>query len=109
MRNQHYQPFATIARRTSSALFAALIAFFVFQTAHAQVPTGAISGTVKDASGAVVAGANVTATNRDTGLNRSVQTGPDGHFKLNAVPAGNYDAKTDMPGFTPQFQQNLKL
>ena len=53
----------------------------------------AISDTVRDASGAVVPGATVTANNRETVLERSVQSGPDGHYQLSGLPIGIYDVK----------------
>lgn len=83
--------------------------FLVFQPAHAQVANGTISGTVKDSSGAVVAGATVTATNRERGIVRTMQTGPDGYYKFTAVPVGLYDVKADMTGFQSQTQENLNL
>src|SRR4051812_30307614 len=46
--------------------------------AGAQVTTGMILGTVTDSSGAVIAGANVTSKNLDTGFSRSVVTDASG-------------------------------
>ena len=88
-----------------------LFATFLFGTSlvFAQVPTGTISGTVRDASGAVVAGAAVTATNREMALVRTVHSAPDGHFQLNSLPVGVYDLKSEMQGFQSQVQQSLNL
>src|ERR1700735_5053510 len=53
--------------------------------------TGAITGTIQDPSGAVVANAEVRITNQDTGvLERSVTSGPDGSFTAPLLPAGEY-------------------
>ena len=49
---------------------------------------GAILGVVTDATGAVVAGAVVTATNLDTGLKRSAASDSAGDFELLALPIG---------------------
>src|SRR5205814_6167657 len=46
----------------------------------AQVDTGAISGTVKDASGGVIPGAKVTIINEDTGLSISTTSGSAGEY-----------------------------
>ncbi|PYR13295.1 MAG: hypothetical protein DMF99_01725 [Acidobacteria bacterium] len=67
----------------------------------AQVPTGAIAGTVTDQVGAVLPKAAVSVTNRDTGAARSVQTGPDGSFSVPTLPAGPYDVLIEAPGFQP--------
>ena len=67
----------------------------------AQVPNGAIAGTVTDQVGAVLPKAAVSVTNRDTGAVRSVQTGPDGSFSVPTLPAGPYDVLIEAPGFQP--------
>lgn len=77
--------------------------------ALAQVSTGNISGTVRDASGAVLAGATITATNRETALARVVRSGPDGHFQLNSLPVGSYDLRSEAAGFQTRVQQGLNL
>ena len=77
--------------------------------ALAQVATGTISGTVRDSSGAVVAAATVTATNRDTGLVRTVTSGPDGHYQLSSLPVGIYDLRAEAVGFQTRVQQGLNL
>src|ERR1035437_2219722 len=79
-----------------------LFEFFVFQTARAQVLSGAISGTVSDSSGAVLAGATVTVTNRETSVTRSMQTGTDGHYHFSSLGVGFYDVKSEAPGFQSQ-------
>ena len=52
--------------RVSAAAAAMIAAMFIASPARAQVPTGTILGTVKDAQGAVVPGASVTATEMET-------------------------------------------
>jgi hypothetical protein len=62
--------------------------------------TGAITGTVVDPSGAVVANAEVQITNQDTGvLERTVQTGPDGAFTAPLLPVGTYSLGIHAAGF----------
>ena len=57
----------------------------------AQTPTsGAITGTVKDPSGAVVVGAKVTATLTATGGTRQVETDVHGAFRIPLLPPGRY-------------------
>jgi uncharacterized surface anchored protein len=53
--------------------------------------TGAITGTVLDPSGAVVAGAEVSIVNQDTGaLTRTIKTDANGSFTATLLPVGNY-------------------
>jgi len=64
--------------------------------------TGAITGTVQDPSGAVVANADVRITNQETGvLERALKTGPDGVFTAPLLPVGTYNVSVQAPGFTP--------
>ena len=82
-----------------------LIAIPVF----AQLPTGTILGTVKDSTGAVVAGASVTVKNRDTGFSRTTTTGGDGSYRFSALPVGNYEEDVTNQGFSPERRTGLTL
>ncbi len=63
--------------------------------------TGAITGTVQDPSGAVVANADVSITNQETNvLERSVKTGPDGTFTAPLLPVGTYKVAIHAAGFS---------
>lgn len=62
--------------------------------------TGAITGTVQDPSGAVVANADVHITNQETGvLERSLKTDADGAFMAPLLPVGTYNVSVQAPGF----------
>jgi hypothetical protein len=62
--------------------------------------TGAITGTVQDPSGAVVANAEVQVTNQDTNvLERTVTTGADGIFIAPLLPVGTYAVSIHSTGF----------
>ena len=62
---------------------------------------GSISGTVKDASGAVVPGANVSATNAGTGLRQAVTTDERGGYSFPSLPIGTYSLDFTGLGFKP--------
>ena len=75
----------------------------------AQLPTATILGTVKDTSGGLVPGANVTARNRDTGQNRTVPTEEDGSYRLSALPIGTYEVRVEHQGFQSAVRTGLEL
>lgn len=58
-----------------------------------------INGTVTDASGAVVSGAKITATQTATGSQRSTQSSSAGLYSFAALPAGAYDVAVEATGF----------
>src|SRR5688572_14393347 len=75
---------------------------FVFLLAGisvAQTSTSQISGTVRDASGAVVPGASVTLTNDATGVAQKQQTTEAGLYAFPAIPVGAYSLKVEVNGF----------
>jgi hypothetical protein len=61
--------------------------------------TGGLQGTVKDPSGAFVAGARVTIRNEETGSSQTAVTDSSGTYHLYNVPAGNSALFVDAPGF----------
>jgi hypothetical protein len=68
-------------------------------TALAQVPTGIISGTVTDESGAVVPNATVTITNKATGAARSLTANAEGIFSASSLQPGDYEVRAELEGF----------
>src|SRR5215813_15422760 len=74
-----------------------------------QLGTGAISGTVMDAAGSVIAGATVTVTNIDTGLVRNAQTTETGHFTVPVLPTGRYKVRVEAQGFSALEQENVTV
>ena len=77
--------------------------FFVFTGArvHAQGgPTGALTGSVQDSTGAIVAGAEVKVVNTATRATvRSDTTNSSGVFTVTLLPAGAYTVQVNSPGF----------
>lgn len=65
----------------------------------AQSIFGTITGTVTDATGAVVPKATITLTNKTSGDVRKSTSNSDGYFSFSSVPAGQYDLLTAAPGF----------
>src|SRR5580704_18390354 len=61
--------------------------------------TGSISGVVHDSTGAVVGGARVVIENAQTNFHQEVVSGPDGSYRLLALPAGVYKLTVTAAGF----------
>ncbi len=78
-----------------------LLAFLALSaTLSAQVGTeGVILGVIRDASGAVVTGAEVTVTNLETNLTEKTTTDSQGNFEIRALPRGTYSASASFTGF----------
>lgn len=69
--------------------------------------TASISGTVKDASGASVAGAMVTATDTGTGISQTRTTNAQGFYSFQELPLGSYVVTVSQKGFKEYQQTNL--
>src|ERR1700677_30718 len=67
---------------------------------HAQSATGTITGTVTDASGAVVPAATVTIENPVSGLSRTAKTDGAGHYQFTNLPFNPYHLSVNAPGFS---------
>src|SRR5271169_4964904 len=61
--------------------------------------TGTVAGTVTDPSGAAVAAAAVTLTDKATNIPRTASTNENGRYILVDVPAGTYDVTVSKQGF----------
>ena len=67
--------------------------------AQAQTFRGGMNGTVTDQSGAVVAGAQVTAVDTATASQHTTVTSSGGEFTLQDLPLATYDVTVSAPGF----------
>ena len=83
--------------------------FTAGSTAWAQLDQGAITGTVKDASGGVIPNAKITLTNDDTNLQLEANTDQGGVYTFEPVKIGRYSIQVSMPGFQTLTQSGLQV
>ena len=70
---------------------------------------GSLTGDVKDASGAVVAGAAITVRNTSTNGVRNATTNEDGVYSIPALVPGLYEVKAEKSGFKSASRANVEL
>ncbi len=97
------------SRRLRGFLIFAVCAVFNASLLNAQVDTGSITGTVTDASSAVVSGAKVTLTNEGTGITLTTQAGTDGVYNFSPVRIGSYKLETSSQGFKTEVQIHVAV
>jgi len=85
---------------------AALAAVIVLcaSAAYAQVSSGIVLGTARDASGAVVPGVAIKATATNTGLVHETITNETGTYRIEPLPPGPYRVEADLPGFKTEVR-----
>jgi hypothetical protein len=69
--------------------------------------TSAIVGQVNDSTNAAIPGAEVTITNRETGLQRSAHSDDEGRFNFPQLKPGTYMVKVQAEGFASQQDDNV--
>ena len=78
-------------------------------TVEAQVESGKIVGTVRDASGAVVANVAVKVTETQTNVERRTKTDSNGEYVVTALRSGVYTVAAEHQGFKKALQAAFKL
>src|SRR3984957_8513390 len=86
-----------------------VVVFLLSVAAYSQTFRGAINGTVTDPSGAVVANANVTATNVATDVAITATSTSDGAFSFQDLPLGTYKITVSAAGFKPITVDNVNV
>ncbi|MFP5230862.1 MAG: carboxypeptidase regulatory-like domain-containing protein [Acidobacteriota bacterium] len=94
---------------TTAVIGALLVLLWTACPARAQQITGTIVGTVKDSSGAVVAGATVKAANAATGFSRTATANGYGEYRLDYLPIGKYSLQVKANGFKTFLQSNVTV
>jgi hypothetical protein len=97
--------------RTSRFRAALLLTFvfFVSTLVFSQSSNGTISGSVADASGAVIPGVTVTATNNATGVVTTVLSNDSGVYNFASLLPGTYKISAMLPGFQTQTFNDVQL
>ena len=96
-------------KRFLSCLFAALLVTALSCTSVWAQATAQISGTVRDQTGAVLPGVEVTAAQTETGVARTTITNETGSYVLANLPVGPYRLEATLPGFRTFAQTGIVL
>jgi hypothetical protein len=91
------------------AICLTLLVVGVFTVARAQQASANLEGTIKDAQGNVLPGAEVIAKNTKTGISHSAIAGVPGRFRISALTPSVYDITFKLPGFKTKIMTGLEL
>jgi hypothetical protein len=90
-------------------LFAVFAVFLCGTRVSAQTAAATLAGVVRDAQGAVVPHATVTATEIATGQSRQITTSDSGDYVITNLSAGTYKVEVSSPGFKTKVLQSVAL
>lgn len=93
----------------ASVLLLASLVMLLAESALAQSPNATLTGTVVDASGAVVPGAQLSLLNQDTSLTHDASSGDNGMFAFASLPPGRYTLVASKTGFASTEMRELVL
>ena len=98
-------------RNSALSLVAAIwaIAFLFAGQSRAQVAGATLSGTITDPSGAAIPTAEVSVTNKETGVNRAVVTDTAGFYSIPNLLPGTYDVTVAARGFSTAKESGIQL
>jgi hypothetical protein len=89
----------TVFRRLSQVIGLGMVVLACLVSTQAQVTTGRVRGIVQDPTGAVIAGAKVTITNKNTNVSTTSQSSGQGEYQFNDLLPGEYTVTVEASGF----------
>ena len=92
-----------------SWLVAALVLLLAGTAVLGQTTSATLSGTIRDASGAVVPDVKLSAKNTQTGAVRDSKTDGDGRYSLPNLDPGQYELRAERSGFKTLVQSGVVL
>jgi hypothetical protein len=78
-------------------------------SAFGQSTSQQISGSVRDATGAIVTAAKVSVVNTATGQVRITNVNESGNYLVSNIPIGTFEVSAEAPGFKKAVQQNVTV
>jgi hypothetical protein len=98
---------AALNSRSFTVASVAAIALMTGSTCLAQVAGGTISGSVRDSSGRVIAGAQLAVKNSETAILRSINADNDGIYTAPNLVAGTYQISASKEGFATLVRSDV--
>src|SRR6266481_8146343 len=86
-----------------------LLAILSCARLRAQITSSTMYGQVTDATGAGVPGAQVSVSNTDTNLTRTLETNSAGEYRIELLPVGSYRVEIAKPGFKKVVLEGIVL
>jgi hypothetical protein len=99
----------TITRLGFRALLTAVSLLFTACVAQAQFDVGSLVGTIRDQSGAAVAGASISATNTATNIETSATSNGSGDYEIPSLHVGTYTISAKAPNYAEAVAQNISI
>src|SRR5467141_3730895 len=87
----------------------ALLCFALSTLTFSQTSNATLGGTVSDATGALIPGVAITATNTGTGIVTNVLTNESGAYQFASLQTGTYTVSAALPGFQTQTRSGVQL
>ena len=96
---------------TRAGIFLSLLSFLALspRVSAQDSATGSIAGTVFDPAGGRVAQASVVMVNTATAARYTASTSAEGRFALALLPPGDYSARVEAPGMSPEVTPQLHI
>src|SRR5476651_2568261 len=99
-----------LSKWTKSAVVVTIFTVFAAAGYAQDASTGSISGTITDASGAVIKGATVSVINTDRNdVERTLTTNTSGFYTATSLPLGHYVVKVADKGFKTESVTGIEL
>jgi hypothetical protein len=89
-----------------SSLFVCLV---LVTQATAQTSNATLGGTVSDATGALIPGVSISATNTATGIVSTAVTNEAGAYQFASLQTGTYTVTAELPGFQTQTRSGVQV
>src|ERR1041384_4138462 len=86
-----------------------LLCLFLSINGFGQSVNATVGGTVADATGALIPGVTVTATNTGTGIASTTVSNESGAYSFPALQPGTYKISAELPGFQTQTMTGVQL
>ena len=98
-----------VGENVKKVIYWMLVSGFLVTSAFGQVTNATLSGTVADATGAVLPGVTISATNTATGVVVNGITNEAGAYTIQSLIPGTYNIAGELPGFQKQTYSNVQL
>jgi Carboxypeptidase regulatory-like domain len=108
MQTSHVWSSRRISTRAGLVLLALCIALSSAKVLYGQANAG-LTGTVTDATGAIVSGATVTITNQGTGLQNHATSSSAGTYAVTGLTPGVYSVTVEATGFKKEVQNSVNV